>query len=171
MSGDGWARRRPRALRAAQALFGRAIGIIAPLHARLALATNGLISPGLGPRPGIILETKGRKSGAPRRVVLTYLPDGDRIVLVASNYGRAGNPAWFANLVADPHVAVIRRNRREAYRARVAIGAEREALLRRTDDANFGVYSSYARRTAREIPVVILEREQLQATVSSTGST
>ena len=157
MGGDSWARRRPRALRAAQALFGRAIGLIAPLHARLALATNGRISPGLGPRPGIILETVGRRSGTPRRVVLTYLPDGDRIVLVASNYGRPGDPSWYSNLVADPRVTVIRRGRNEAYRARIAMGAERDELLRRIDDVNFGVYASYSRRTAREIPVVVLD--------------
>lgn len=163
MPGDGWARQRPRMLRAAQALFGRAIGLIAPLHARLALATEGRVSPGIGPRPGIILETTGRKSGAPRRVVLTYFADGARIVLVASNYGRSGDPAWYANLVAEPRVGVIRQGRRDPYRARVATGNERAELLRRTDDATFGVYAAYARRTMREIPVVVLEPERVAA--------
>lgn len=160
MPGDSWARPRPRVLRAAQALFGRLIGLFAPIHARLALATNGRISPGIGPRPGIILETIGRKSGAARRVVLTYFADGPRIVLVASNYGRPGDPSWYANLVANPQVGVIRSGRRTPYRARVVGGSEREELLRRTDDATFGVYASYARRTAREIPVVVLEEER-----------
>ncbi|MEY4046223.1 MAG: hypothetical protein RIR19_692 [Chloroflexota bacterium] len=161
MSGDGWARRRPLPLRVAQGLFGRLIGLIAPVHARLALVTSGRISPGLGPRPGIILETTGRRSGAARRVVLTYLADGPRIVLIASNYGRAGDPAWFLNLTAEPHVGVIRRGRRERYVARVATGTERNDLLRRTDDANFGVYAAYSRRTAREIPVVVLDPERI----------
>ena len=132
----------------------------APLHARLALATNGWISPALGGRPGIILETTGRTSGLPRRVVLTYLADGPRIVLVASNYGRAGNPAWFENLVAEPRVGVIRRGGRERFLARVASGAERSELLRRTDNVTFGVYAAYSRRTTREIPVVVLEPER-----------
>ena len=120
MPGDSWARPRSRLLRAAQGLFGWGIGLFAPIHARLALATNGRISPGIGPRPGIILETIGRKSGAPRRVVLTYFADGPRIVLIASNYGKIGDPAWYANLVANPHVGVIRRGKHDAYRARVA---------------------------------------------------
>ena len=108
----------------------------------------------------MILETTGRRSGLARRVVLTYLADGPRIVLVASNYGRAGNPAWFENLVAEPRVGVIRRGGRERFLARVASGAERSELLRRTDNVTFGVYAAYSRRTTREIPVVVLEPER-----------
>ena len=123
---------------------------------RLALATNGWVSPNLGGRPGIILETIGRRSGTPRRVVLTYLPDGERIVVIASNYGRAGNPAWFENLVAEPRVKVVRRGRALPYTARVAVGDERRNLLRRTDDVTYGVYATYSRKAEREIPVVVL---------------
>jgi deazaflavin-dependent oxidoreductase (nitroreductase family) len=77
-------------------------------------------------------------------------------VLIASNYGRAGNPAWFENLVAGPHVKVIRRGRALSYTARVAVDDERRNLLRRTDDVTYGVYAAYARKTEREIPVVVL---------------
>ena len=44
-----------------------------------------------------------------------------------------------------------------SYRARIAAGEERLNYLRATDDATYGVYAAYARKTAREIPVVILE--------------
>lgn len=157
MPGDDWAARRPSWLKAAQRWFGRLIGLLAPLHARLALATNGWISPALGGRPGIILETTGRTSGLPRRVVLTYLPDGERIVVIASNYGRPGDPAWYRNIVVEPNVTVVSRRFRRSYRARIATGSERLSYLRATDDATYGVYAAYARKTAREIPVVILE--------------
>jgi deazaflavin-dependent oxidoreductase (nitroreductase family) len=156
MPRDDWATPRSAALKSAQRWFGRLIALVVPLHARLALATNGYITPSLFWRPGIILETVGRKSGAPRRVVLTYLPDHERIVLIASNYGRAGNPAWFENLVAEPRVKVIRRGRALPYAARVAVGDERRNLLRRTDDVTYGVYAAYSRKTEREIPVVVL---------------
>jgi len=102
------------------------------------------------------LETTGRKSGLRRRAVITYLPDHDRIVLVASNYGRAGNPSWYENLLADPHVRVIRRGQSLPYSARVATGDERRSLLKRTDDVTYGVYAAYSRKTDREIPVVVL---------------
>jgi deazaflavin-dependent oxidoreductase (nitroreductase family) len=157
VSGDDWAAQRPSWLKAAQRWFGRLIGVVAPLHARLALATSGWISPNLGGRPGIILETVGRRSGSPRRVVLTYLPDGDRIVVIASNYGRKDHPAWFRNIEADANVTVIYKRFRRPYRARIALDAERLKYLRATDDATYGVYAAYARKTSREIPVVVLE--------------
>lgn len=157
MPGDDWAAQRPSWLKTAQRWFGRLIGLVAPLHARLALASNGWVSPGLGGRPGIILETIGRRSGTPRRVVLTYLPDGERIVLIASNYGREGHPAWYRNIEADPRVAIVHKRFRRPYRARIATGEERLGYLRATDDATYGVYAAYARKTPREIPVVVLE--------------
>lgn len=157
MPGDDWAAKRPSWLKSAQRWFGQLIGLIAPLHARLALATNGWVSPNLGGRPGIIMETTGRRSGTPRRVVLTYLPDGERKVVIASNYGRAGHPAWYRNIEAQPNVVVIYKRFRRPYRARITSGDERLALLRATDDATYGVYAAYARKTDREIPVVVLE--------------
>ena len=157
MPGDDWAAQRPSWLKAAQRWFGRLIGLVAPLHARLALATNGWVSPNLGGRPGIILETIGRRSGTPRRVVLTYLPDGERIVVIASNYGREGHPAWYRNIEAEPSVTIIYKRFRRPYRARIAVGEERLNYLRATDDTTYGVYAAYARKTSREIPVVILE--------------
>ncbi|MFM8914848.1 MAG: nitroreductase/quinone reductase family protein [Candidatus Limnocylindrus sp.] len=157
MPGDGWAAQRPSWLKAAQRWFGRLIGLVAPLHARLSLATNGWVSPNLGGRPGVILETIGRRSGAPRRVVLTYLPDGERIVVIASNYGREGHPAWYRNIEADQNVTIIYKRFRRRYRARIAAGEERLRYLRATDDVTYGVYAAYARKTSREIPVVVLE--------------
>jgi len=157
MPGDGWAAQRPSWLKGVQRWFGRLIGLVAPLHAHLALATNGWVSPNLGGRPGIILETIGRRSGSPRRVVLTYFPDGDRIVVIASNYGREGHPAWYRNIEAEPSVTVIYKRFRRPYRARIATGEERLRYLRATDDATYGVYAAYARKTTREIPVVVLE--------------
>ena len=157
MPGDDWAARRPSWLKGAQRWLGRLIGLVAPLHARLALATNGWVSPNLGGRPGIILETIGRRSGTPRRVVLTYLPDGERIVVTASNYGREGHPAWYQNIEAEPSVTIIYKRFRRPYRARIVTGKERLNYLRATDDATYGVYAAYARKTSREIPVVALE--------------
>jgi deazaflavin-dependent oxidoreductase (nitroreductase family) len=90
-------------------------------------------------------------------VVLTYLPDGDRIVVIASNYGRVGHPAWYRNIEAEPNVAIIFKRERRPFRARIAVGDERLRYLRATDDATYGVYAAYARKTAREIPVVVLE--------------
>ncbi|MDT5299591.1 MAG: hypothetical protein QOG79_2833, partial [Mycobacterium sp.] len=51
-----------------------------------------------------ILTTIGRKSGEPRESPLLVLHEGRRIVLVASQGGRATNPMWYLNLVANPKI-------------------------------------------------------------------
>ncbi len=51
-----------------------------------------------------ILTTTGRKSGEPRDSPLLFLQEGQRIVLVASQGGRATNPMWYLNLVANPRI-------------------------------------------------------------------
>ena len=51
-----------------------------------------------------ILTTIGRKSGEPRDSPLLFLQEGKRIVLVASQGGRATNPMWYLNLVANPRI-------------------------------------------------------------------
>src|SRR5258707_13334292 len=54
----------------------------------------------------LLLGTKGAKSGEHRVSPLTFTRDGERLVVVASKGGAPTNPAWFANLVANPTVTV-----------------------------------------------------------------
>ncbi len=54
----------------------------------------------------LLLGTKGAKSGEHRVSQLTFTRDGERLVVVASKGGAPTNPAWFANLVANPIVTV-----------------------------------------------------------------
>ena len=63
---------------------------------------------GLGPSvaPQMLLTTRGRKSGKPRANPVLYLRDGDRYVVVASNYGRERHPNWSYNLTAAPEATV-----------------------------------------------------------------
>ena len=78
-------------------------------------------------------------------------------MVTASNYGREGHPAWYQNIEAEPSVTIIYKRFRRPYRARIVTGKERLNYLRATDDATYGVYAAYARKTSREIPVVALE--------------
>ena len=60
-------------------------------------------------RPGVptlLLTTTGRKSGAKRRTALIYGRDNADYVVVASNGGTQGHPAWFLNLQDDPAVEI-----------------------------------------------------------------
>lgn len=103
----------------------------------------------------LMLTTRGRRSGAARSVVLAYLPDGENLVVVASNSGSDHHPAWWLNLrdVPDATVQVGPGTRR--VRAALATPAERVRLwpvLKATNP----FYARYEQRTRREIPVVIL---------------
>ena len=50
----------------------------------------------------IQLHTTGAKSGRARQTILIGVVDGDRIVVIASNFGRSHHPAWHHNLEANP---------------------------------------------------------------------
>jgi deazaflavin-dependent oxidoreductase (nitroreductase family) len=106
--------------------------------------------------PIIALTTVGARSGRPRTVPLIGIPDGDRLILIASNWGQEKHPAWYHNLKAYPRVTATFRGRAEEYLAREVAGEEREACWRRAV-ALYPGYRDYARRTERTIPVIILE--------------
>lgn len=89
-------------------------------------------------------------------MALQYVAAGKAYVVIASYAGEDRHPAWWLNLQAEP-AATIRRGRRvERVRAREADGQERENLWRRIVAID-PAYAEYQRRTARRIPVIVLE--------------
>ncbi len=108
-------------------------------------------------QPLLLLFTRGRKTGKRRTHPLIFLEDGERLVIVASKGGYPKHPDWYGNLVANPDVEVQIGPRREARRARTALGDERSALWPRLV-ALYAPYADYQTITEREIPVVVLER-------------
>jgi F420H(2)-dependent quinone reductase len=121
-------------------------------------ATGGLVGHRFpGAPPTLLLDHVGAKSGTKRTTPLTYLQDGDDVVIVASRGGNPRNPAWFHNLRAHPDVTVRVGTERRAVRARLASAEERERLWPKAV-AVWPGYEDYQRRTGREIPLVILER-------------
>ena len=77
-------------------------------------------------------------------------------MIVASNGGAPNHPAWFLNLQANPEADIQVGRRRFRVRAREVRDAERERLWARIVRINPG-YAVYQKRTARQIPVVVLE--------------
>ena len=126
------------------------------VHRFLYRASGGRIGASAVGLPVLMLTTKGRKSGEPRTSVLTYLPKGRSAVVFASNAGEPKHPAWWLNLVADPHAQVQIGREVTAMTAREADGAERQQLwaelVRKSPS-----YAEYEQRTTRRIPVVVLE--------------
>jgi deazaflavin-dependent oxidoreductase (nitroreductase family) len=108
-------------------------------------------------RPVLILTTTGARTGEPRVAPLVFSRDADRLVIMASKAGSPKNPAWYANLVANPVVTVETGGETFQARATTAQGDERERLW----DAHVAEhpgFADYPARTSRVIPVVVLER-------------
>ena len=121
-------------------------------------ASGGRIGGRFGRASVLLLTTTGRKTGKRRTSPLAYLEDGDAFVLIASYGGADVHPAWYLNLVASPEVEVrVRGGTPRQMQARVAGAEERGRLWRRVVEM-WGGYARYQEKTAREIPLVILER-------------
>ena len=145
----------------------RAMLTMTGLHRAVLRLTGGRLGRQLGSMPVIELTTIGRQSGVPRTALLTVphreaMPKGElgeRLVVIASRGGDDLQPAWYLNLVAEPTVQVARVGELpQPYRARTAEPDERTRLWPLAVRAYRG-YAAYQRKTAREIPVVILEPE------------
>ena len=50
----------------------------------------------------IQVKTTGAKTGKPFTTILIAIPDGERIGLIASSFGRQHNPGWYYNLKSHP---------------------------------------------------------------------
>lgn len=106
--------------------------------------------------PIIMLTTTGARSGQPRTSPLLGLVDGDRVAVIASNYGQRHYPAWYHNLRANPRATIVLDGVVRPVQAREADAAERDRLWQAALRVYPG-YAAYQRRAApRRIPVVIL---------------
>jgi deazaflavin-dependent oxidoreductase (nitroreductase family) len=107
--------------------------------------------------PLILLTTRGAKSGQTRIYPLMSVPYGDNYVAVASKGGAPENPQWYYNLLAHPDVTVEVGSEKFEATARLLSGEEREKVFARAAEV-FPNYAEYQKKTAREIPVFLLER-------------
>ena len=97
--------------------------------------------------PVITLNTIGAKSGQLRSTPLIGIPDGDRYVLIASNFGQAHHPAWYYNLKKHPQATVTLRGHTADYVAGEASGEEYDRLWQ-SAVALYGGYAAYRRAQA-----------------------
>ncbi|GLW22188.1 cation-binding protein [Microbispora amethystogenes] len=112
----------------------------------------------------LLLTTVGAKSGKEHTVPLGYVRDGDLLLVVASAGGAPRHPAWYHNLLARPAVRVEVGEEVFDAIAVPAEGAARERLFEHVVRVAPG-YGDYQARTARTLPVVVLERPEVPAEV------
>jgi deazaflavin-dependent oxidoreductase (nitroreductase family) len=85
------------------------------------------------------------------------LPDGDRLVVIASNYGRPNNPGWYHNLQTHPRAVISWQGSLVQVQARELTGEERQLHITR-GLKTYPWWGQYDRRAApREVPVIMLE--------------
>ncbi|WP_330255453.1 nitroreductase family deazaflavin-dependent oxidoreductase [Nocardia sp. NBC_00565] len=108
--------------------------------------------------PMVLITTTGAKSGRQVTSPLVYLPDGERIVLIASNGGADKHPAWYHNLRANPELTVEIGTESYPAKAEVVIGTERDELYARMVEIMPG-FGEYQAKTSRLIPVLALYRQ------------
>jgi deazaflavin-dependent oxidoreductase (nitroreductase family) len=109
--------------------------------------------------PLVLITTQGRKSGEWRRTCLIGASDGSNVIVVASKGGAPEHPAWYHNLEANPRVWVQQGAETSWTVAHTADPDEKPRLW----DKMVGLYPDYADyqvKTDRDIPVVVLVREQ-----------
>jgi deazaflavin-dependent oxidoreductase (nitroreductase family) len=134
--------------------FGK---LMVPLDTAMQRASGGRLSVMAGSgMPHLLLTVTGARSGLPRRVPLLYVPDGERYLVIGSNWGKPAHPAWSANLLANPEAVVNLSGREVAVRARLADGAERERLWA-ASTALWPAYDGYAARAGRPLRLFVLE--------------
>ena len=104
-----------------------------------------------------LLHTRGAKTGRERVNPVVYQPVGDAIAVFASKGGADTNPDWFHNILANPRFTVEVGTDTYEVQARVAEGDERDPIWERQKQLMPG-FAEYEQKTAREIPVVVLER-------------
>lgn len=104
-----------------------------------------------------MLTTTGARTGQARTLPVLGVPDGDDTILIASNFGRRSNPAWYHNLRADPRATIVLDGVARDVAARELTGEERERCYRRGEEIYPG-FTHYRRWASnREIPVLRLE--------------
>jgi deazaflavin-dependent oxidoreductase (nitroreductase family) len=116
--------------------------------------TKGRLSTA-APVAAALLETRGARTGQPRRNATLYFHDGDRVTIVASLRGWAKNPAWYHNLLKNPEVLFGG----VAFIAKVVEDeAERERLWRLADRVYppYADFREEAAKAGRVIPIVQL---------------
>ncbi|TXJ73838.1 nitroreductase family deazaflavin-dependent oxidoreductase [Streptomyces lavendulae] len=105
--------------------------------------------------PGVVLTATGARSGLPRRTPLACMPEGGHAggrswILVGSNFGRPGHPAWTHNLLAHPRASVSWRGTDVTVTAVLLEGEERAAVWAAAL-AFWPPYAAYQKRISREI--------------------
>jgi deazaflavin-dependent oxidoreductase (nitroreductase family) len=112
---------------------------------------------GPGSRPLLLLTTTGAKSGTRRTTPMMYIPNGERLLVIASNIGAPNHTDWYYNIVAHPEVTVEVGTETYEATAIVTQGTERQQLWTWIIE-QYPFFADHQTKTTRQIPVIALSR-------------
>jgi deazaflavin-dependent oxidoreductase (nitroreductase family) len=110
----------------------------------------------------LLLHSKGRKSGKEYIHPLIYRKFGNDFLIVASKGGAPEPPEWFRNLEANPDTVIQVKDKKVPVRARIANAQEKPAMWAHMTEV-WPDYDGYQKKTARQIPVVVLEPQPVSS--------
>jgi deazaflavin-dependent oxidoreductase (nitroreductase family) len=105
----------------------------------------------------LLLTTTGARTGREHTTPMMFIPDGDRILVVASNAGAPAHPDWYRNLVAHSDVTVEVTGDTYQARAEPLRGEERDRVFAWIVE-QYPFFGDHQAKVARRIPVVDLVR-------------
>jgi deazaflavin-dependent oxidoreductase (nitroreductase family) len=128
------------------------------LHKAMLKVSGGRIGNTAGSMPVVELHVVGRKSGKTRTTMLTSpLQEDGNYVLVASKGGDDRHPEWYNNLAANPDVELVTGDGETLQVTARTASADEKADMWPRIVAVYKGYAGYAKKTERDIPVVICE--------------
>jgi deazaflavin-dependent oxidoreductase (nitroreductase family) len=125
------------------------------LHIFIYRISNGLLGSRLGKQSILLLNTTGRRSGKRYTATLAYFRDGDRYLVVGSNWGEEKHPDWYDNLIKQPHTTIQVKADKINVVAQSAQAEEYQRLWQLVSAQN-EQYARYQQQTKRVIPIMIL---------------
>jgi len=135
----------------------KTIRLIGRIHGWLWSLTGRKFGNLMGKAPFLMLTTKGRKTGRARTTPVLYLQDGADFIIVASFGGNDMHPAWYLNLEHCPEAEVTVKGARRRVLARKVSAEEKKLIWLRLVEL-YPQFTSYQRRTSREIPLMRLSK-------------
>jgi F420H(2)-dependent quinone reductase len=106
--------------------------------------------------PVVIITNRGARSGKIRKTPVMRVEHDGRYAAIASKGGAPAHPRWYYNLRSDPQVELQDGPHTRDMIAREATGDERAQWWERAVAA-YPPYAEYQQKTARQIPVFVLE--------------
>lgn len=105
----------------------------------------------------VLLTTTGVRSGQSHTTPMMFVPDGGRVLVIASNMGAPKDPDWYVNLCVNPRVTVEIGDERYTADANPLTGDEYDRLWSDIKERN-PFFADHEKQAARRIPVVALAR-------------